>query len=84
MKADFSRGFRIESPDGMTDTTKIYDSNGEPVSYVSNFKLELDSESSLPKISVTFHPGLETIRERTEQACREDPELAAKLGLPVK
>jgi len=79
MNADFSRGFKVESPDGMTDTTKIYDSKGEAVSMVKRFELVLDSENTLPTINISFHPGMETVRERMEEAIKDDPELAEKI-----
>lgn len=79
MKADFSRGFKITCDDGTTETLKIFDSNGDAVSFVNEFDLHIDAQQSLPVIKIAFHPGLQTIRERTKKMMDEDPEFAAKM-----
>jgi sporulation protein YlmC with PRC-barrel domain len=65
MKADFSRGFKIESDDGTVGATRIYDSTGTAVGMVQRFELILDvRDSSLAQIVLEFPAGTDTLLEK--------------------
>jgi hypothetical protein len=67
MKADFSKGFKIESEDGTTGSTRIYDSTGVTVGMVEHFELVLDSKDSLPRITLKFPTGTESLLPLTPE-----------------
>jgi len=68
MKADFGRGFKIESDDGTVGTTRIYDSDGVAVELVQRLELTLDArDSSLVQILLEFPAGADTLNKSLDE-----------------